>query len=337
MLIEARWLESLFEKEPKTAWDEIFQKVSLIANTERKGSLKAWYTEIENEIDGIESILSTSAWDLWQAASLATKGSAALIEFWNSTVGPKAVLILDSLSIREVGLVKSILAKNSLELVRCDIALSEIPSETDLYANALGLPGRAAIRRQSAPRSFKIDADDTYLDSFSQIPFSECSAKMPAARNVFIWHGWPDDSLHEKDSVEDSWNRFIDHAKHTIEAPDFGEFLRALCRGRDLLVTSDHGYCHASSFLVTTGQQHQDLRFLGHKRCKAITEGDPKATSTVPPITLDLKSTADKNTYRLAVGKKRPADRGFPSLTHGGLSIMECCVPLMRIREVGNG
>jgi hypothetical protein len=52
---------------------------------------------------------------------------------------------------------------------------------------------------------------------------------------------------------------------------------------------------------------------------------------TIPPATMEMPSTATNETYRLAIGRKRPSDRGFPALTHGGLSLMECTVPLIHI------
>jgi hypothetical protein len=79
------------------------------------------------------------------------------------------------------------------------------------------------------------------------------------------------------------------------------------------------------------------LKQLGHTRSKPITPQEQRSGSTIPPVTLDLRASSSSDIYRVAVGRLRPADRGFPALTHGGMSLMECTVPLIRLRGQKHG
>jgi hypothetical protein len=214
------------------------------------------------------------------------------------------------------------------------VAGSEIPSDTDRYAAALGLPGRAVLKSQKAPPSFKLVTDaDVYVDTYQHLPFEESAARVPTSKNIFIWHGWPDDALHEKAGTEDAFFRFIEHTDSVIQSEGFQSFLQAVARGRELLITSDHGYANANDFQIAPqGDRNDELRSLGLSRSVEATSLPPPAGRTIPPATLDLKSTSQDKMFRVAFGKFRPEHKGFPKLTHGGLSLMECCVPLIHVR-----
>ena len=57
---------------------------------------------MEGKVARLDEVLQSSAWDLWVNFGSAPRGSDYVIQFWEKTVGPKAILILDSLSVREV-------------------------------------------------------------------------------------------------------------------------------------------------------------------------------------------------------------------------------------------
>jgi hypothetical protein len=335
MIITSQWLESLFEKKPKEAWTEIFTHI------ERQvplsfSDIKSHYQEIEGNIARLDEVLQSSAWDLWQEFKDAPRGSDHVKTFWEKTIGPKAVLILDSVSMREVAPILAQIKHIGAEVKSVHFAGSELPSETEIYAAALGLPGRFSLKNRPLPGSFKLNCDETFVDTFKKIPFDESDSKIPNHKNVFLWHGWPDDTLHDLGKVEDAFNRFIDHVRESLDSDGFRGLLKKMSKGRELLITSDHGYCNASAFTPANGEQHKELKQLGHTRAKAIKESERVAGMTIPPVTLELNATATGDLYKLAVGRWRPSDKGFPALTHGGLSLMECVVPLIHVRGISN-
>ena len=330
MKLSTEWLDNILSKDPNAAWVEIFLHLnSLVPKDEQ--DVKTSYRKLEDDVAYIDHVLSSSAWDLWKDFSMAPRASAYVQEFWKNTIGPKAVLILDSLSIREINPICTELSRHGIKITKRAIAGSEIPSETDLYANAIGISGRASLSKGNTPKGFLINTDNTFVDSFKNTPFPETVLKITNDKNVFIWHGWPDDSLHIHGKFDDAFNKFIEHIKDVIVSDGFVECIKKLAHGRELLITSDHGYCNTSSFTTATGEHHQELKLLGHTRAKKSSDINSGAGKTIPPATMELHSTSTSELYRVAIGRRRPSDKGFPALTHGGLSLMECCVPLIHV------
>lgn len=336
MKLSTDWLNQILSKTPQESWKDIFSHLKDLV-PEGSQDVKTSYRELENNIANIDHVLSSSAWDLWQDFSNAPRASHYVTEFWKNTVGPKAVLILDSLSIREINPICSRLIDNGLKVKKVEIAGSEIPSETDLYANAIGISGRASLAKGSNPKGLLIDTSNTFVDSFKNTPFDETTLKITNDKNIFVWHGWPDDSLHTHSKYDDAFNRFIGHVKDIIESEGFINCIKKLSQGRELLITSDHGYCNTSSFTMAQGAHHQELKLLGHTRAKKTSDIASGGGLSIPPATMEMKASSNDDRYRIAVGRIRPSDKGFPALTHGGLSLMECSVPLIHITGADNG
>jgi hypothetical protein len=333
--LQSDWITEVFASPPDRAWIELFKCIQTWV-PDSHTDLKTHYQTIETRVEKLDRLLSTSGWELWQNFAQAPRGSQAVLDFWKTTIGPKAVLILDSLSVREISSVLIQAKAVGCEVTSVTLAGSELPSETDFYAQAIGLPGRASLKKRPLPASFTCSGQDTYADTF-QVDFAETTAKLPNEKNIFLWHGWPDDVLHDLAKSENAFNRFIEQVQTTLDSDGFRELLRVLSRGRELLITSDHGYCHAAGFVATQGDAHLALKPLGHTRARKLNEiTDTSKKVITPPATLDLKATSNEDIYRLALGRQRPTDKGFPALTHGGLSLLECTVPLIRLRGPSN-
>ena len=335
MKLSTDWLNQILSKNPEESWRDIFSHLKGMIPQDSQ-DVKTSYRELENNIANIDHVLSSSAWDLWQDFASAPRASHYVTEFWKNTVGPKAVLILDSLSIREINPICTRLSEIGLQVKKVEIAGSEIPSETDLYANAIGIQGRASLAKGSNPKGLLLESDSTFIDSFKNTPFDETTLKITKDSNIFIWHGWPDDSLHTYGNYDDAFNRFIEHVKDIIESDGFINCIKKMAQGRELLITSDHGYCNTSSFTMAQGEHHQELKLLGHTRAKKTSEIRPGGGKTIPPATMEMRASSNSEMYRIAVGRIRPSDKGFPALTHGGLSLMECSVPLIHVSGVIN-
>lgn len=330
MKLSTEWLNKVLSKSPDEAWVDIFAHLKGLVPKEAQEA-KTSYRKLEDDVAYIDHVLSSSAWDLWRDFSSAPRASTYVQNFWKNTVGPKAVLILDSLSIREINPICTEISKLGLKIKNIELAGSEIPSETDIYASAIGIPGRASLAKGSNPKGLLINTENTFVDSFKNTPFNETNQKITNDKNIFIWHGWPDDSLHIYGKYDDAFSQFIEHVKEIITSDGFGSCIQKLAQGRELLITSDHGYCNTSSFTSAVGEHHQELKLLGHTRAKRSADLDKGAGKTIPPATMEMLSTSTNELYRVAIGRRRPSDKGFPALTHGGLSLMECAVPLIHI------
>ena len=212
------WLDHFFGLNTPDQWQHLFNVVQKLTSHPATSNVKGNYTAVEEQISQIESFLSTSAWDLWNHFGTAPRASQAVIDFWSKTTGPKAVLLLDSMSVREVSLMLREMPNWGMNLVKYSVAGSEVPSDTDRYAAALGIPGRASLKTQKASSAFKLQSTaEMYIDSYQHLPFDECSNRVPKDSNCFIWHGWPDDALHEKADAEDAFFRLTDLGTYTFD------------------------------------------------------------------------------------------------------------------------
>ena len=87
-------------------WPEIFSTLwQLFKEPIRKDLVVAKTVERDRGIKPLDDVLAGSAWDLWREFEISVpKTSMTLKEFWQHTTPPKAVLILDALSLREAPL-----------------------------------------------------------------------------------------------------------------------------------------------------------------------------------------------------------------------------------------
>ena len=86
-------------------------------------------------------------------------------EFWISAAGVgTAVLVLDGLSLRELPLIVAAGQQRGLSPVRVEVRGSEVPTETDRFAEALGLPSRSKLYNNQAPGTFVFAGPDVYTD-----------------------------------------------------------------------------------------------------------------------------------------------------------------------------
>ena len=106
-----------------------------------------------------------------------------------------AVLVLDALSLRELPLDRGGRPSNAgLLPFASRSARSEVPTETDRFAEALGLPSRSKLYNNKAPDTFVFAGPDVYTDLLDpRLPIvSVLSVDSP---RLFVWHKWPDEPL----------------------------------------------------------------------------------------------------------------------------------------------
>ena len=122
-----------------------------------------------------DRLLAESAWNLWQDfPRCAPTVVDELKKFWVAKPGVgTAVLILDALSLRELPLIVQAGQARGLAPVRVEARGSEVPSETDRFAEALGVAGRSKLYNNQAPGTFIFTGPDVYSDVLDG-PFADC-------------------------------------------------------------------------------------------------------------------------------------------------------------------
>ncbi len=109
---------------------------------------------------------------------------------------------------------------------------------------------------------------------------------------------------------------------------EFWEFVERLATGRRLVITADHGYAATGLFTDATGEPATLLKriFRSGRSVPGVQDTGP----FVPPVALQF--TGQHGPQTLALGRwKWPSQGGYPTLAHGGLSVLEVLTPFIEL------
>ncbi len=310
------WLRLILDSpSPEAAWTDIFGALMNVAGASPSP------VAIHDATVVPDRLLSEAAWELWKAYPNHREKTSALLKEWTSDTGPKAVLILDALSLRELPLILGGAQTRGIQPVRIKVTGSECPSTTDQFAHALGLQSRSALANDSKPSDFALFGSACYTDVFSH-PFEDCA--IPPSPNVVIWHSWLDDHIHLYKKLPD---QIAGIASTILQGDGFWRFVDKLRQGRGLVITSDHGYAVSKRFSseVEDPDAIAILReAFGASRSKAASE--PPKQSFMPPIVMTA------NGRNVVMGQRKWKVQGaFPDICHGGMSLLEVAVPWIEL------
>ena len=180
------WAETILAaRDSQAAWSGIFDRLRDVALATPNPQA------LHKQTVDPDRLLAESAWNLWQDfPTHAPKVIDELKRFWTSSAASgTAILILDALSLRELPLIVSAAKKRGVTPVRIEVRGSEVPTETDLFAKALGVPGRSKLSNNKPPGPFIFGGEDTYTDVLD-LPFEDCFSAVKPKPRLFLWHSW---------------------------------------------------------------------------------------------------------------------------------------------------
>jgi len=316
--------------DPPDIWTAIFARLRDFALALASSPIgNGWAESLHRETIVPDRLLAESAWDLWQDfARRAPTVVDELKKFWVQTaVSGTAVLVLDGLSLRELPLIVQAGQSRGLSPVRVEVRGSEVPSETDRFAAALGLPGRSKLYNNLPPGTFAFAGPDVYTDVLDA-PFADCLASIPTSPRLFIWHKWPDEPLiHLHDDKKDGPAVVAAQTKAELGSDGFWALVDRMRQGRKLLITGDHGYATSSDF--SNEEKNEDtIKLLrthfGASRCVEEIPQSPWPRQHLPPLVVR------NDGWLVVMGQRKWAVQGgFPHLCHRGLSLLEASVPVI--------
>ena len=315
------WTSTILETtSPTEAWQAIFDRLLAIAKATTSP------VDLHNQTKTPDRLVAESAWELWEAYSdAAPRTSQELITWWFQSSGSagKAVLILDALSLRELPAILAAAEARGIQPTSVRAAGSEAPSTTNQFAKTLGAGTRAGLKNNTQPSGFALSTDGVYTDVVSY-PFQDCLGSVPNDKNVVLWHTWLDDLIHVQKKLPD---QIYKTAQTELQGDGFWAFVDRLRQGRELVITSDHGY--AVGKLFTTQERDdtvvQALReTFGASRYESDSNAWPHRL--MPPI------VTTQNGHHIVMGQRKwKVHGGFPHVDHGGLTLLEIAVPFIEI------
>ena len=330
-------LNSLTCGQPQQAWDDIaaFMWQAFMAPLPNGGRIDSEILNRDRGISELENVLAGSCWDLWQHfETCVTKGSQAVVEFWNRITGGKAVLILDGLSLREMPWILSEADSRGFSIHAQKLYAAELPCETTPYAQALGFQQRSQLSNNMARSTHQLTS--AFTES-NDLPWRDASNCVGTQENFVYWHHWPDHRIHDLAKPGEGLKKLATEAKDHLTSDGFWQFIERLANGRRLVVTSDHGYAACGSFPDLGKEQGNYMKqvFKSARAAASVNGGDGPAepSAWVPPIDLELTSVHGK--YRFVLGRRKWKVSGQSNrlLAHGGLSLLEVFVPFFEISK----
>jgi hypothetical protein len=334
MALDAEVLHNLTNGSAADAWRVIIDKAVEIASKPlTAGNAPSEVTKRDREIGALDHFLSSSGWDLWQVLgqpeiSGVERTSDRLASWWNEPYSAKAVLILDGLSLRELPWLIQGATERGFTLHEVTANASELPGETNEFAQALGFGSRSQLQNNGGGFAHRLQPTQT---ESVDMPWRDCEAVIngtPGAKNWVFWHHWPDSKVHDGSGAGQGLDMLTRDAADQLGSNDFWAFVERLATGRRLVITSDHGYAATGYFPDADGEVGQFLkRTFSSGRGMAGT-GD--TGPFVPPVALQINSP--HGAHLLALGRwKWKSQGGYPTLTHGGLSLLEVLSPFVEL------
>jgi len=341
MALDAGILQRLTQGTAADAWRFIIERTLDISSRPlAEGNAPGEVVKRDREIGELDLFLASSGWDLWRCfgqpdISDVERTSDRLAHWWTEpsygNSAARAVLVLDALSLRELPWLLQGAVERGFTLHGVTATASELPGETNEFAHALGLTSRSQLQANGGGLAHKLQPAQTET---IDLPWKDCEGLVGSAsgaKNWVFWHHWPDAKLHDYGAGQ-GLELLTKDAAQQLSSDDFWAFVERLATGRRLVITSDHGYAATGYFPDADGEVGQFLKkTFGSSRSKA---GSGDAGPFVPPVALQIDSP--HGAHLLALGRRKwRSQGGYPTLTHGGLSLLEVLSPFVELSKAG--
>ena len=326
---------------PGEAWGELFGFLREICFPALPGGA-AEVTRRDRAVAPADLFLATAGWDLWADYYACVPRTAERLAAWWAAAPPgRAVLILDGLSLREAPWLLRGAAERGYAVHAAEVTGAELPADTGPFARALGFGQRSALENDRAGGAHRLPGART--DSVD-LPWRECVELIDAARGWVLWHHWPDERIHKLNAPGRGLAALAAETAAQLAGDDFWALVERLTTGRRLVVTGDHGYA-ATGLFPDAGDREQSAylkaRYKSGRSAPAPDSEESPAPAApdgkdsgpgawTPP--LDLVTETPHGRHGFVLGRRKwRSPGGYPTLAHGGLSLLEVAVPFIEL------
>lgn len=328
MTVPLSLLRQLQSGQPRTAWQNILAFAwDIFSPPLEAETAPSEVNRRDARVAGIDLFLMTAGWDLWRDFDANVEHTAdALASWWANEPNGKAVLILDALSLREAPwIIHGARALNYK--VEGRVTASELPADTTQFARALGFGQRSSLANNAAGASHKLTGART--DCVNR-HWADCLSLVGAHPNLVLWHEWPDANVHEYAVAGQGVSALTKKAAEHLNDKAFWTLVERLTTNRRLVITSDHGYAATGNFSDTADAEQKDYLKDIYASGRWAKDNGRESTPWLPPLDLTLETRQGRN--RFVLGRRKwKSQGGYPTLAHGGLSILEVASPFIEI------
>lgn len=327
MTLPLHLIQTLQHAQPKAAWTAILDHAWVLCSQPfAPGNAVTEVLARDRSLADVDHYLATADWDLWADYEASVpRTSQVLADWWSGHSPGRAVLILDALSLREAPSILHQAAARGFPLQQARPTCAELPADTTPFARALGLSQRSSLGNNGAGTGHCFPGART---ESADIAWADCAALIGSEPDWLFWHHWPDHRLHDHDAPGKGLQTLTAEIDAHLTGDAFWSLVERLATGRRLVITADHGYAASGQFTDTNTEQSDYLK-KRYKSGRAI-PGDDAPGAWVPPIDLAIESAHGRHLY-VNGRRKWKSQGGYPTLTHGGLSVLEVAVPFIEL------
>jgi hypothetical protein len=331
MGLDRALFNSLIKGSTDEAWNVIIRHTLEIAvKPLTAGNAPNEVIKRDREIGALDHFLSSSGWELWKAfGSSVRRTSDRLAQWWTEPYNARAVLVLDGLSLRELPWLLQGAQEHGFTLHEVGANASELPGDTNEFAKSLGFGNRSQLQNNGGGLAHRLLPAHTECVDY---PWKDCANLINADPNWIFWHQWPDCKVHDGAGAGQGLDTLTRDAADQLSGNDFWSFVERMATGRRLVITSDHGYAATGYFPDAEGEVGQFLKktFASGRSLPGAGDAGPY----VPPVALQIDSP--HGVHLIAMGRwKWKSQGGYPTLAHGGLSLLEVLSPWVEISKAG--
>jgi hypothetical protein len=295
-------------------------------------SVEGEVTRRDRDLADIDNFLASAGWELWATFEQSVDQTAdALARWWEARSGGRAVLILDGLSLREVPWLLQSAKARGYRIAESRATGSELPGETNAFARALGYAQRSSLANNGSGKADGSTRLPGARTECLEIAWEDCARLVGSEPRWVLWHHWPDRSIHDMAVAGQGLASLATDAAAQLTSDGFWRLVERLTNGRRLVITSDHGYAASGLFADAPEAQAKHLKglFAGGRFASTKDSSLPDGP-WVPPLDLTLDSRHGR--YRYALGRRKwKSPAGYPTLAHGGLSVLEVASPFLEL------
>ncbi len=320
-------IQTLQHAQPKDAWSAIREHAWQICSQPiTSGKAVSEVLSRDRSLGEVDHYLATAGWDLWvDYETSAPQTSKVLADWWSSHTPGRAVLILDAFSLRETPWILHQAEDRGYTVHDAHSTCAELPPNTTPFAKALGFAQRSALGNNGAGNAHVFPGART---ESVDIAWDDCAKLIGSEPDWVFWHHWPDHRLHDHNDPGKGLQTLTEEVETHLTSDAFWSLIDRLASGRRLVITADHGYAASGQFTDSNKAQTEYLKNL-YKSGRAISSSQD-AGPWVPPIDLAIDSAHGRHLF-VNGRRKWKSHGGYPTLTHGGLSILEVTVPFIEI------
>ena len=328
-MIDKEFLNNMLFKTEETAWKTIEEKLYDVFSPPFLDSPIQEIIKRESKVSDLELLISGTSWDLWNNFDTnVQKTSKALIGFWETNYNGKAIFIIDGLSLREIPFILDQAKERGFCIHESKITASTLPTDTTNFAKSLGFSQRSALENNGAGNSHFLTGAITEV---TDLPWQDCIPLISHNPNLVLWHTSFDDRIHEYKVPGKGLRELSLKSKEYFTSDGFWLLVEKLAMGRRVVITSDHGYASTGDFTNINGNQGEYLKET-YKSQRYVKNSEKKLTKSTPPIEIQIEN--EQGIFSYVLGRRKWKNSGgYPTLSHGGLSLMEAMVPFIELSK----